>query len=72
VGGHQYPPRSNVLAYFNDSQSQATKDTDLIVVLSVMKIINEPTAKPTDATLACGLNNKASIYGEIYVLIFNN
>ncbi|GFP94170.1 heat shock cognate 70 kDa protein 1 [Phtheirospermum japonicum] len=33
-----------VLAYFNDSQCQATKDARLIVGLNVMHIINEPTA----------------------------
>ncbi|GFQ00064.1 probable mediator of RNA polymerase ii transcription subunit 37c [Phtheirospermum japonicum] len=33
-----------VLAYFNDSQCQATKDARVISGLNVMHIINEPTA----------------------------
>ncbi|GFP93510.1 probable mediator of RNA polymerase ii transcription subunit 37c [Phtheirospermum japonicum] len=31
-----------VLAYFNDSQCQATKDAGVIAGLNVMRIINEP------------------------------
>ncbi|GFW63807.1 chaperone protein DnaK [Trichonephila clavipes] len=34
----------NVIAYFNDSQRQATKDSGKIAGLNVLKIINEPTA----------------------------
>ncbi|KAK3101732.1 hypothetical protein FSP39_005920 [Pinctada imbricata] len=41
-----------VLAYFNDSQRQATKDAGVIAGLNVMRIVNEPTA----AALAYGLN----------------
>ncbi|GFP99551.1 heat shock 70 kDa protein 3 [Phtheirospermum japonicum] len=33
-----------VLAYFNDSQCQATKDAGVIASLNVMRIINDPTA----------------------------
>jgi molecular chaperone DnaK len=44
-----------VPAYFNDSQRQATKDAGRIAGLSVLRIINEPTA----AALAYGLD-KAS------------
>ncbi|GFQ06878.1 probable mediator of RNA polymerase ii transcription subunit 37c [Phtheirospermum japonicum] len=33
-----------VLAYFDDSQCQATKDAGVIAGLNVMPIINEPTA----------------------------
>ncbi|RKH00431.1 molecular chaperone DnaK [Corallococcus sp. CA053C] len=41
-----------VPAYFNDSQRQATKDAGRIAGLSVLRIINEPTA----AALAYGLD----------------
>jgi molecular chaperone DnaK len=43
-----------VPAYFNDSQRQATKDSGKIAGLSVLRIINEPTA----ASLAYGLDKK--------------
>ena len=43
-----------VPAYFNDSQRQATKDAGKIAGLSVLRIINEPTA----ASLAYGLDKK--------------
>jgi molecular chaperone DnaK len=43
-----------VPAYFNDSQRQATKDAGTIAGLSVLRIINEPTA----AALAYGLDKK--------------
>ena len=43
-----------VPAYFNDSQSQATKDAGRIAGLEVKRIINEPTA----AALAFGLDKK--------------
>ena len=43
-----------VPAYFNDSQRQATKDAGKIAGLSVLRIINEPTA----AALAYGLDKK--------------
>ncbi len=43
-----------VPAYFNDSQRQATKDAGKIAGLSVMRIINEPTA----AALAYGFDKK--------------
>lgn len=41
-----------VPAYFNDAQRQATKDAGAIAGLTVMRIINEPTA----AALAYGLD----------------
>jgi molecular chaperone DnaK len=41
-------------AYFNDAQRQATKDAGRIAGLSVLRIINEPTA----AALAYGLDKK--------------
>ena len=43
-----------VPAYFNDSQRQATKNAGQIAGLSVIRIINEPTA----ASLAYGLDKK--------------
>jgi molecular chaperone DnaK len=43
-----------VPAYFNDAQRQATKDAGTIAGLSVLRIINEPTA----AALAYGLDKK--------------
>src|SRR6201993_4304428 len=43
-----------VPAYFNDSQRQATKDAGRISGLTVLRIINEPTA----ASLAYGLDKK--------------
>merc|ERR1712137_300975 len=54
-----------VPAYFNDSQRQATKDAGVISGLSVLRIINEPTA----AAIAYGLDKKAG--GEKNVLIFD-
>ncbi len=43
-----------VPAYFNDAQRQATKDAGRIAGLTVLRIINEPTA----AALAYGLDKK--------------
>jgi molecular chaperone DnaK len=43
-----------VPAYFNDAQRQATKDAGAIAGLTVLRIINEPTA----AALAYGLDKK--------------
>jgi len=43
-----------VPAYFNDSQRQATKDAGAIAGLTVLRIVNEPTA----AALAYGLDKK--------------
>ncbi|MEV2268583.1 molecular chaperone DnaK [Nonomuraea africana] len=45
-----------VPAYFNDAQRQATKDAGRIAGLTVLRIINEPTA----AALAYGLNKRAN------------
>jgi len=53
-----------VPAYFNDAQRQATKDAGVIAGLKVERIINEPTA----ATLAYGLDKKASGRVAIYDL----
>ena len=54
-----------VPAYFNDSQRQATKDAGVIAGLSVLRIINGPTA----AAIAYGFNKKVT--GERNVLIFD-
>ena len=43
-----------VPAYFNDAQRQATKDAGTIAGLTVLRIINEPTA----ASMAYGLDKK--------------
>lgn len=43
-----------VPAYFNDAQRQATKDAGVIAGLTVMRIINEPTA----GAIAYGLDKK--------------
>merc|ERR1711890_155215 len=53
-----------VPAYFNDAQRQATKDAGVIAGLTVMRIINEPTA----AAIAYGLDKKE---GERNVLIYD-
>merc|ERR1712050_610960 len=55
-----------VPAYFNDSQRQATKDAGVISGLSVLRIINEPTA----AAIAYGLDKKKG-QAESNVLIFD-
>jgi len=53
-----------VPAYFNDAQRQATKDAGIIAGLTVMRIINEPTA----AAIAYGMDKKD---GEKNVLVFD-
>ncbi len=53
-----------VPAYFNDSQRQATKDAGKIAGLSVLRIINEPTA----ASLAYGLDKQADETIAVYDL----
>ncbi len=52
-----------VPAYFNDSQRQATKDAGRIAGLSVLRIINEPTA----ASLAFGVDKK----GDKKIAVFD-
>jgi heat shock protein 1/8 len=54
-----------VPAYFNDQQRQATKDAGAIAGLSVMRVINEPTA----AAIAYGLGKSSK--KEQTVLIFD-
>jgi Fe-S protein assembly chaperone HscA len=53
-----------VPAYFNDAQRQATKDAGTIAGLSVMRIVNEPTA----ASLAYGLQRKKEGIVAVYDL----
>ncbi|KAM7534991.1 hypothetical protein Aperf_G00000096452 [Anoplocephala perfoliata] len=53
-----------VPAYFNDAQRQATKDAGAIAGLTVLRIINEPTA----AAIAYGLDKKDS---EKNILVFD-
>ncbi|RDD44392.1 78 kDa glucose-regulated protein [Trichoplax sp. H2] len=53
-----------VPAYFNDAQRQATKDAGTITGMTVMRIINEPTA----AAIAYGLDKKE---GEKNILVFD-
>jgi endoplasmic reticulum chaperone BiP len=53
-----------VPAYFNDAQRQATKDAGTIAGLTVLRIINEPTA----AAIAYGLNKKG---GESQVIVYD-
>merc|ERR1711953_1555710 len=53
-----------VPAYFNDAQRQATKDAGTISGMTIMRIINEPTA----AAIAYGLDRKE---GEKNILVFD-
>ncbi len=53
-----------VPAYFDDSQRQATKDAGKIAGLTVLRIINEPTA----AALAYGFNKKKNEKIAVYDL----
>jgi molecular chaperone DnaK len=53
-----------VPAYFNNAQREATKDAGKIAGLSVLRIINEPTA----AALAYGLDKEAS---DHTILVFD-
>jgi len=62
-----------VPAYFNDSQRQATKDAGEIAGLSVLRIVNEPTA----AAIAYGLDAQGKQKGEseakedVNILVFD-
>ncbi|KAF8670771.1 hypothetical protein HU200_050439 [Digitaria exilis] len=53
-----------VPAYFNDAQRQATKDAGVIAGLTVLRIVNEPTA----AAIAYGIDEKGA---EKNVLVFD-
>merc|ERR1712080_409775 len=52
-----------VPAYFNDAQRQATKDAGVISGMTVLRIINEPTA----AAIAYGLDKKT----ESNILVYD-
>ncbi|KAL7412183.1 heat shock protein 70 [Mrakia frigida] len=52
-----------VPAYFNDAQRQATKDAGTIAGLTVLRIVNEPTA----AAIAYGLDQQKGIEKQIIV-----
>jgi len=54
-----------VPAYFNDAQRQATKDAGTIAGLTVLRIINEPTA----AAIAYGLDKKTG--GESQIIVYD-
>ncbi|KAF9574301.1 ATPase with role in protein import into the ER [Mortierella alpina] len=53
-----------VPAYFNDAQRQATKDAGVIAGLTVLRIVNEPTA----AAIAYGMDKKE---GERTILVYD-
>ncbi|KAB5591765.1 glucose-regulated protein [Ceratobasidium theobromae] len=53
-----------VPAYFNDAQRQATKDAGTIAGLTVLRIVNEPTA----AAIAYGLDKKG---GESQIIVYD-
>lgn len=53
-----------VPAYFNDAQRQATKDAGTIAGLTVMRVVNEPTA----AAIAYGLDSKKESQIIVYDL----
>ncbi len=52
-----------VPAYFNDNQRQATKDAGVIAGLTVLRVVNEPTA----AAIAYGLDRKGKEESQIIV-----
>ena len=52
-----------VPAYFNDNQRQATKDAGVIAGLTVLRVVNEPTA----AAIAYGLDKKGKEESQIIV-----
>jgi len=52
-----------VPAYFNDAQRQATKDAGVIAGLTVLRIVNEPTA----AAIAYGLDKK----GDSQIIVYD-
>jgi len=53
-----------VPAYFNDAQRQATKDAGTIAGLTIMRVVNEPTA----AAIAYGLNQKGE---ETQIIVYD-
>ena len=53
---------ATVPAYFNDAQSQATKDAGQIVGLDVLRVINEPTAAALAYRMDNGGENVVAVY----------
>ncbi|OLU23909.1 Fe-S protein assembly chaperone HscA [Pseudomonas sp. PA27(2017)] len=64
LGGELVGAVITVPAYFDDSQRQATKDAARLAGLSVLRLLNEPTA----AAVAYGLDQKAEGVVAIYDL----
>ncbi|TWE11062.1 chaperone protein HscA [Pseudomonas sp. AG1028] len=64
LGGDLVGAVITVPAYFDDSQRQATKDAARLAGLSVLRLLNEPTA----AAVAYGLDQKAEGVVAIYDL----
>lgn len=64
LGGELTGAVITVPAYFNDAQRQATKDAARLANLSVLRLLNEPTA----AALAYGLDNGAEGVYLVYDL----
>lgn len=64
LGGELTGAVITVPAYFDDAQRQATKDAARLVNLSVLRLLNEPTA----AALAYGLDNGAEGVYLVYDL----
>lgn len=52
-----------VPAYFNDAQRQATKDAGVIAGMTILRVVNEPTA----AAIAYGLDQK----GERQIIVYD-
>lgn len=64
LGGPLVGAVITVPAYFDDSQRQATKDAAKLAGLSVLRLLNEPTA----AAIAYGLDNAAEGVYAVYDL----
>jgi molecular chaperone HscA len=64
LGGQLVGAVITVPAYFDDAQRQATKDAAKLAGLSVLRLINEPTA----AAIAYGLDNAAEGVYAVYDL----
>ena len=64
LGGELAGAVITVPAYFDDAQRQATKDAATLAGLSVLRLLNEPTA----AAIAYGLDNAAEGIYAIYDL----
>ena len=64
LGGELVGAVITVPAYFDDAQRQATKDAARVAGLSVLRLLNEPTA----AAIAYGLDNAAEGVYAVYDL----